>query len=355
MDDFTSEILAGGGKWAHTEIDGDQAIVRLRASDALIARLRVQFRPLSETEARSAHTPTRRLPRLSADKLDYIFTPERAASTDLDTIVREVPEVGRSGELTMLISLWMGVGFGLGWRLPIWLSEALARTGLPPIDGRWLHPFFNQWGAFPTLGTIDDFNRVDESPLSDGGKWSSPMRSGIGDLRLVTNRAAAISDASGNHEAYRSDVTYGPDTECFATFPVIGTTAGAENSARVHIRTDEEGAGNADGFMADAKILSGTDTWRLFRMDNDTFTQIGTTSSLEIGAGDKMGLEGVGTTITGYRDTGGGWGSFDSATDAAHNIAGHVGLLLEQVWRGDDFGGGTVVAAGNPWYAYAQQ
>lgn len=37
MDDFTTQILADGGNWTETEILGDHAIVKVRASDATLA------------------------------------------------------------------------------------------------------------------------------------------------------------------------------------------------------------------------------------------------------------------------------------------------------------------------------
>jgi hypothetical protein len=46
MDDYTANILASGGKWTETEILGDRAIVKVRASVAVLQTLNGVFKRL---------------------------------------------------------------------------------------------------------------------------------------------------------------------------------------------------------------------------------------------------------------------------------------------------------------------
>lgn len=46
MDDFTADILAAGGAWTETEVLGDRAIVKVRASVAVLTTLAGVFRRL---------------------------------------------------------------------------------------------------------------------------------------------------------------------------------------------------------------------------------------------------------------------------------------------------------------------
>src|SRR2546426_2494783 len=67
--------------------------------------------------------------------------------------------------------------------------------------------------AFPTTTILDNFNRANENPLSDGGKWTNPLISGEG-ARVLTSNAVPIN---GTNSGYWSDSTLGAHQEGFLT------------------------------------------------------------------------------------------------------------------------------------------
>ena len=178
MDDQTKQIQRGGGAWREAEIDGNRAIVRVRAADAVIASLGLLYRPLSETEARAAWTATRSKPAYDLATSRIVFTPTKVPTLGLDTLVRDVSDTAPSTTVTELLLASTAIGFGLGWRLPRGLCAWTAAHGIE-LD-RWaslIAPFFNQRGAFPTITTvIDNFNRANEDPLGNGN-WATSTTS----------------------------------------------------------------------------------------------------------------------------------------------------------------------------------
>ena len=102
-----------------------------------------------------------------------------------------------------------------------------------------------------------------------------------------------------------------------------------------------------DGYTCHAQVDN--DRILIERVDNDARTQLGASVAFTWADGDKIGLEAIGSTIKGYIDDGGaGWVEMLSRSDATYGSAGYLGLLTiaSANTRYDDFGGGTVVAAG---------
>jgi hypothetical protein len=192
---------------------------------------------------------------------------------------------------------------------------------------------------FPTTVIIDDFNRADEDPLSNGGKWSlgpgdSPMPT---TLRVVSNKCAADA-ATGDGNAYRNDQNYGPDTDVYVTVsgPDLAVTV------TLYLRLANVGVNTSDGYGV--QFLMGSNQVIVYRLDNMVYTQLGVTvTGQAFASGDQLGIQMIGSTLKGYRKpTAGSWTEIVSRTDSTYTTAGKIGLQLAATSdRIDDFSGGT--------------
>lgn len=195
--------------------------------------------------------------------------------------------------------------------------------------------------AFPTQGVLDNFNRGDEGP-PPSGDWAHPAWNGNGGLEVVSNQCAA--EGAGYNDSYW-DVGVGPDCEVYVTIPTL--PADGEEMG-LFLRAKDPGAGGLDGYeVYMAKVAgAGNDVTRVYRLDNEALTQLGADITQEFAAGEKLGFEAVGSTLTVYQYTGAAWGSLGSRDDATYGAAGYIGVELQNTTvRVDDFGGGTIGAA----------
>ena len=201
--------------------------------------------------------------------------------------------------------------------------------------------------AFPTTGVLDDFNRANEGP-PPSASWTDTWLTGSG-LTVNTNQCAT-NGGTTLKDSYWNVSTFGPDAEAFVTIATIPTTDG--DSIRLGIRLAQPGATTVDGYLAMWQWIAGAgaDRVRLFRLDNGAATELGTGVDLNMSAGDKLGMETIGSTIKVYTKSGAGaWTERRSETDATYSAAGFIGLqFIRTVFRCDDFGGGTVAGAAPP-------
>ena len=103
------------------------------------------------------------------------------------------------------------------------------------------------------LPTIDAFNRPNESPLSDAGRWAN-LASGAATTLAVNNNQLACT-LSTTCSAWRNPTTYGPDTEVWAR---ITTLPGTTNQLRLYARLQQPSGANWDGYMLRTNQLAGT-------------------------------------------------------------------------------------------------
>lgn len=197
--------------------------------------------------------------------------------------------------------------------------------------------------AFPTTSVLDNFNRTTETPLSDGGNWTNPLIFGNSQINTISNTVAQGSSTSNS--AYRSNTTYGPNSEAYIT--LAGKSG--NNLVAVYARmANPNSSGASDGYDVSIAISGSTDTMRVGRIDNDGRTIIASASQ-EVSAGDSIGLECNGSTISAYyKPSASGWNATPTAstTDATYGSAGYVGLQLNGTnHTADDFGGGTIPAS----------
>lgn len=193
------------------------------------------------------------------------------------------------------------------------------------------------YGAFPTNPVLDTFDRANENPLANGN-WLGPVVTTDSTMKILTNVAASAGTFS---ESYWNTRIFGPKEE---TYVIMSTKSANGGASFVQLRLVTPNTSGASGYEFDAAPVAGTDTAYILRMDNATFTQIGSTFTQEWAAGDSLGLEAIGNTITAYRKpAAGSWGSVTSATDTTYPNAGYISIgVNDATARLNDFGGGTI-------------
>ncbi|MGH2359056.1 MAG: hypothetical protein ACRDGM_00715 [bacterium] len=334
MDDLTPEIGLTGGGWTESEIDGDRAVVLVQSSSRMLNLIGLLHRQLSETEARAAWTYTRRKPFWDERSRTIRFSAtQRARCKRLAELPHELPASNRSRELEALTGLWSAVGFGEGWRLSAEEIRRGARSGYAPIQG----------AAFPTTSILDNFNRANEDPLSDAGRWASPWFSSSGVMQIVSN--VAKGTAAITFDDMTRVTAYGPDCEVFSTLVTKSATPGAANWYH-GTRIASPGTGSMDcyDFTTEWVAGAGNDISKIVRIDNTVQTVLGATFVQEQVNGDRAGGASIADSHTFYYNGGGGWTALATRGDATYMTTGRIGFgLKESDIELDDFGGGTVV------------
>ena len=192
--------------------------------------------------------------------------------------------------------------------------------------------------AFPTTGILDNFNRT-EDPLSDSGNWTMDVPTG--DADFSTNGTQAL-DNSTPASGWRSDQTYGADSEVYALLD----TATTDGFRTLWIRGSDFGTTGEDGYAIGIEKKTGSDQFFVDEVTNGTFDTISTVTDAEFVNGDSIGGEAIGTTIRMMWKTSGSWTEKRSIADELHQGAGNIGMAVTAATNIDEFGGGTVVAAG---------
>lgn len=193
--------------------------------------------------------------------------------------------------------------------------------------------------AFPTTGLIDNFNRADENPLSDGGLWTTAIFVGHSALQVLDNQVVPIAAAGSG---YRNTATF-TDVEVFATVSVLG-----EDDTEIFVlmgRIVSPGTAGVDGYGVALEPRASGDAIVLYRFVDSIAT--GINSILQnVAVGDSIGLRVEGTTVeVWWKPSAGAWTFLFSGTDATIVGPGNIGIYIDFHinFRGDDFGGGSIV------------
>ncbi len=184
------------------------------------------------------------------------------------------------------------------------------------------------------LPVVDGFNRRNENPLSDGGRWSNGVAGATETgLRVVSNTLACTRTTTCT--AWRNDSTFGPDTEVWAR---VTTLPGAGNHVRLLARIQGAGTSTYDGYMLRTNQLAGTDQVFLERVDNGVTVGL-LTMARELAIGDVLLLRVQGSTLEAWHRRGTTWTRLGTAGDATYATAGRVGVGIRgKTGRLDDFG-----------------
>jgi chitodextrinase len=184
------------------------------------------------------------------------------------------------------------------------------------------------------LPTIDSFNRPNENPLSDAGRWSNGINgSAETGLRVASNRLACTRTTTCT--AWRSNAQFGANVEVWSR---VTTLPGNGNQIRLLARVQQPGTTTYDGYMLRTNQLSGTDQVFLERVDNGALVNR-LTISQNLTAGDTLLLRVTGSTLQAWLKRGTTWSLLGSVVDATYGGPGYVGVGIRgKTGRLDDFG-----------------
>lgn len=196
------------------------------------------------------------------------------------------------------------------------------------------------YGGVPSGPILDNFNRANESPLSNGGQWQSPADSGSTQQMNLVSNAAVGSISTSSSAAWKAP--QGADMQASVTVLAL---AGAGNDIGVALRAQL--LNTAGTIYYEARYLQGTG-WQVFRINGGVTTQVGSTIlGNNIVVGDKIAGTISGSTIQVWRfdSTNSVWILIGTFTDGVITGVGSVGIRV----RGtsaivDDFTGGPFVA-----------
>jgi hypothetical protein len=187
-----------------------------------------------------------------------------------------------------------------------------------------------------TLSSVsDNFNRSDESPLSDGGNWGNSIIGGTNEigLKVVSNQLATSHTTTST--GWRNDQRLEADTETWVT---IAVKPGNGNVVRVYARLQAPGTSSVTGYMIFFVDNSGTDQVSIDRISGGTITTL-TTLNQEFNAGDGLKIRVIGSSVQAWRNDGTAWSELGEVTDSTNVGAGYSGVGLRgTTGRLDNFG-----------------
>jgi len=193
------------------------------------------------------------------------------------------------------------------------------------------------------LTVLDAFDRPNESPLSDAGRWTNAINGGVENGLHVSSNQLACSVAT-TCTAWRSNAQYGPDVEVSTRVAVL---PGTNNHIRLYARLKEQGSGAYDAYMLRTNQLAGPDEVYLERIDNGAHVRLATVAR-ELAPGDLLLLRVQGSTIEAWHHDG-SWSRLATTVDSTYGALGYVGVGLRgTTGRLDDFGGRTMGAPPPP-------
>jgi hypothetical protein len=191
---------------------------------------------------------------------------------------------------------------------------------------------------FPyTTEVLDNFNRADEDPLSQGGNWEATV--GATTLEVTSNQAAYLG---ATNFAYSNRTTEFPgDVEVWVTIATVGDSG-------LIFCTRQIGSGTADFYV----LRASANDLAVWQSVNQTvgsgFTgwQWDTRLASALANGDEIGIRRVGNLIEVWRTVSGTWTFVHCQGDPSPFNGGRIGLMQHGTGaRMDDFGGGAVTTA----------
>jgi hypothetical protein len=165
----------------------------------------------------------------------------------------------------------------------------------------------------PALPLLDDFNRPDESPLSDGGNWG--QWPGFDQLDLVSH-LARLSSAHVNYSQWQA-ATFSADQVAAGTMAAFNTAGGDGGEWSLLCCSDTIGSA---AYALEFQVHSPSPTpvrFDLRRFGAHAWFSSGPIAAIPSPwqAGDAIALNIVGSTIEGYYARLGAWQLIFSADD----------------------------------------
>ena len=164
------------------------------------------------------------------------------------------------------------------------------------------------------LPTVDSFDRANENPLSDAGRWTNGISATGGvETGLFTTANTLACTKTTTCTAWRNAGQYGPDAESWAR---LSTLPGTGNAIRLYVRIQQPGSAAYDGYMLRTSQLAGTDQVFIDRIDNGAVVNRLTVNQ-ELAAGDVLLLRAKGTLLEAWRNAGSAWSRLGVVTTPA--------------------------------------
>lgn len=185
--------------------------------------------------------------------------------------------------------------------------------------------------SFPNTPLVDDFTGTNGSINGrsvSGNTWNVDG----GDVQIVSNQISSVSSAFGS-------AIYGAiyNANCEVWVTLVAPPNGASGYTLCSLRRQPDGS--------TYYVIWSTDTHMQIRCSQPF--DILTDDIVSMAAGDKMGLQAIGNTLTCYRKpAAGNWTVINSVTDTTINAQGKIQLVHDSTGGGtivlDDFGGGSL-------------
>ena len=188
-------------------------------------------------------------------------------------------------------------------------------------------------GAFPQGSIIDPFTGTDgtELPTYDG-RWST--MTGVLNCQINTNRATGLAGTSVNTWNAQD---YGPDMDLWADVGVKPVGTASISLLLKCLQTSD--VATLDGLELIVQTDVGADLWAIFTLLNGVGTQVGTSETQEITAGDGIGLRIRGGTVQFmYRAGAGAWTKLGALkVTNLMPAAGRIGMAFDSATPAIDY------------------
>ena len=189
-----------------------------------------------------------------------------------------------------------------------------------------------------TTAIVDNANRANENPLSNGGFWTT---GGTGSgthraLRVVSNQITG-TNANVLNLAYASG-PYGPDCEVYGTYATIPDTS---TYIRWYLRASGLGGDSQNGFVM--QWANDSNGLRIWKDVSGTLTVLAQDVNARMTDGDVITFSAIANTLTVYKN-----GVIVlQVQDTTYTAAGDIGVgYRNSTGAIDDIGLGTVIIPG---------
>lgn len=320
---LSAEIEAAGGYWAETELPGDRALLKCRAPARLLAKLDAEIERVDSPEAYwapLAEVAGTQVATVPLDVLDSVVWDDEKH----DAVRRRADELCDKADREGYVRI-----------ADPWGPDVASLLAIVGRRGYGLDRIST--GTFPTTPILDTFTGADgTSP--PGPNWTNNVAGTGNGLKIMSNRCVGAATGWTYDNAYWHVADFGPDCEVYCDIAKLDVN---DDVVTVRARIQQEGSSAVDLYQFHARRATETDPWRFFACVNNTFTQLGGDILQEVGTNEKIGLEIIGSTLTGYRWVSGAWTVMGTRTHTAISGAGKLGLELRKDSAADNFGGGT--------------
>jgi hypothetical protein len=190
---------------------------------------------------------------------------------------------------------------------------------------------------------LDNCNRADEDPISQGGNWTNQIISADASTVVCAANGIDKGAAAGAGSAFRG--SFGPDVQ--VSLEILDADGG-NNSIDLYLRLAGTAAAR-DGYACRFWPTDANQQIILARLDDSVHTTLTSQTTTNISNGDVVGCEMIGTTLTAYYCPGGtSCTAVLSTTSATYSAAGPVGLAFRSTtaFNTDNFWAATVSAGG---------